>query len=64
MEYEIVQGEWDSFMNDGNEYFVKKFLSPVYPGEKAPGSEKGKQNRRDQCDKFAMKQLLIHFIYN
>ncbi|QSV53403.1 MAG: protein kinase [Dolichospermum sp. UKL201] len=46
-------------INDGNEYFVKKFLSPVYPGDKAPGSEKGKQKRRDQCDKFARKQLLI-----
>jgi len=46
-------------INDGNEYFVKKFLSPVYPGEKAPGSEKGKQKRRDQCEEFARKQLAI-----
>jgi serine/threonine protein kinase len=44
---------------DGNEYFIKKFLSPVYPGEKAPGSEKGKQKRRDQCNEFAKKQLAI-----
>lgn len=46
-------------INDGNEYFVKKFLSPVYPSEKAPGSEKGKQKRRDQCEQFARKQLAI-----
>lgn len=46
-------------INDGNEYFIKKFLSPVYPGEKAPGSEKGKQKRRDQCDEFSRKQLAI-----
>lgn len=55
------QCQWGFALNihDGNEYFVKKFLSPVYPGEKAPGSEKGKQKRRDQCEKFAIRQLLI-----
>jgi len=55
------QCQWGFALNihDGNEYFVKKFLSPVYPGEDAPGSEKGKQKRRDQCDEFARKQLAI-----
>ncbi|MCL1471231.1 protein kinase domain-containing protein [Argonema antarcticum] len=55
------QCQWGFALNsyDGNEYFVKKFLSPVYPGEDAPGSEKGKQKRRDQCEEFARKQLAI-----
>lgn len=53
------QCQWGFAVYDGNEYFVKKFLTPVYPGEKAPGSEKGKQKRLDQCDKFAIKQLAI-----
>jgi serine/threonine protein kinase len=55
------QCQWGFARNikDGNEYFVKKFLSPVYPGEKAPGSEKGKQKRRDQCEEFAKKQIAI-----
>jgi serine/threonine protein kinase len=41
------------------EVFIKKFLSPVYPGNSAPGSEKGKQKRRDQCEVFEKKQLAI-----
>ncbi len=55
------QCQWGFALNifNENEYFVKKFLTPVYPGEKAPGSEKGKQKRRDQCDQFAIKQLAI-----
>lgn len=55
------QCQWGFALNihDGNEYFVKKFLSPVYPGEDAPGSEKGKQKRRDQCEEFGRKQLAI-----
>lgn len=53
------QCQWGFAVCDGNEYFVKKFLTPVYPGEKAPGSEKGKQKRLDQCEKFAIKQLAI-----
>lgn len=55
------QCQWGFAINaeNGNEYFVKKFLSPVYPGEDAPGSEKGKQKRRDQCEEFAIKQLAI-----
>lgn len=42
-----------------DEVFIKKFLSPVYPGNSAPGSEKGKQKRRDQCEVFEKKQLAI-----
>ncbi|MGA9380523.1 MAG: protein kinase, partial [Phormidium sp.] len=55
------QCQWGFAVNiyDEKEYFVKKFLSPVYPGEDAPGSEKGKQKRRDQCEEFARKQLAI-----
>jgi serine/threonine protein kinase len=34
-------------------------LSPVYPGENASGSEKGKQKRRDQCHEFERKQMSI-----
>jgi len=53
------QCQWGFAEYGGEEFFIKKFLTPVYPGEKAPGSEKGKQKRRDQCHIFEKKQLAI-----
>jgi eukaryotic-like serine/threonine-protein kinase len=53
------QCQWGFAEHGGEEFFIKKFLTPVYPGEEAPGSEKGKQKRRDQCHKFEKKQLAI-----
>ncbi|RCJ14587.1 serine/threonine protein kinase [Nostoc sp. ATCC 43529] len=53
------QCQWGFAEYGGEEFFIKKFLNPVYPGSKAPGSEKGKQKRRDQCYQFEKKQLAI-----
>lgn len=53
------QCQWGFGEYGGEEFFIKKFLNPVYPGEKSPGSEKGKQKRRDQCHEFEKKQLAI-----
>ncbi|MEO0644650.1 MAG: serine/threonine-protein kinase [Cyanobacteria bacterium J06650_10] len=53
------QCQWGFGKYGGQEYFIKKFLSPVYPGSEAPGSEKGKQKRRNQCEKFEKKQSAI-----
>lgn len=53
------QCQWGFAEYGGEEFFIKKFLTPVYPGEKAPGSEKGKQKRREQCSEFEKKQLAI-----
>ena len=53
------QCQWGFAEYRGEEFFIKKFLSPVFPGEESPGSEKGKQKRRDQCHEFERKQLAI-----
>lgn len=53
------QGQWGFAEYNGEEYFIKKFLSPVYPELKAPGSEKGKQKKKDKCEEFARKQLAM-----
>ena len=53
------QCQWGFGEYGGEEFFIKKFLNPVYPGESSPGSEKGKQKRRDQCHEFEKKQLEI-----
>lgn len=53
------QCQWGFAKAGSDEVFIKKFLSPVYPGTSAPGSEKGKQKKRDQCEAFERKQLAI-----
>lgn len=53
------QCQWGFAEYGGQDFFIKKFLNPVHPGEKSPGSEKGKQKRRDQCHEFEKKQLAI-----
>jgi len=53
------QCQWGFGEYGGEEFFIKKFLNPVYPGEKSPGSEKGKQKRKNQCYEFEKKQLAI-----
>lgn len=53
------QGQWGFAEWEGEEFFIKKFLSPVFPGERSPGSEKGKQKRRNQCQEFERKQIAL-----
>lgn len=53
------QCQWGFAEYNGEEYFIKKFLSPVYPEAKAPGSEKGKQKTKDKCEEFARKHLAM-----
>lgn len=53
------QCQWGFAEFNGKEFFIKKFLSPVYPTEKAPGSEKKKQERREKCQEFETKQQAL-----
>jgi serine/threonine protein kinase len=53
------QCQWGFVEYNGAEYFIKKFLNPVYPGSLAPGSEAKKQQRRQQCEQFAKRHLAI-----
>jgi len=43
---------WTFAERDGREYFIKQFLSPTYPDEHAPGSEKTKAKKRARCAAF------------
>lgn len=51
--------QWGFAIYESTEYFVKKFLTPVYPGLKASGSEEKKQKRREQCYEFEAKHKAI-----
>jgi serine/threonine protein kinase len=44
--------QWTFAKKGGKEYFLKEFLSPVFPVEGSPGSEKLKEKRRLQCKIF------------
>ncbi|MCL2932271.1 MAG: protein kinase [Trichodesmium sp. MAG_R03] len=51
------QGQWGFAEYNGEQYFIKKFLNPVYPEVKAPGSQKGKQKKKGKCKEFERKHL-------
>jgi serine/threonine protein kinase len=44
--------KWTFAEKGGKEYFFKEFLSPTYPDDKAPGSEKIKAQKRERCRLF------------
>ena len=44
--------EWTFAERGGRIYFVKRFLSPTYPDDDAPGSPKTKARKRERCAAF------------
>jgi len=44
--------EWTFAERDGRTYFIKRFLSPTYPDDAAPGSAKTKARKRERCAAF------------
>jgi eukaryotic-like serine/threonine-protein kinase len=44
--------KWTFAARGGREFFIKEFLSPTYPEDSAPGSEKTKARKRARCATF------------
>jgi len=44
--------KWTFAQKSGKVYFLKEFLAPKYPTPDAPGSEKSKQRKLKECQKF------------
>src|SRR5215207_11709838 len=44
--------EWTFAEKGGREYFIKRFLSPTYPDDDAPGSPRTKAKKRARCAAF------------
>ena len=44
--------KWTFAARGGREFFIKEFLSPTYPDDAAPGSEKTKAKKRARCAAF------------
>ncbi len=47
-----LPSEWTFAERGGRIYFVKRFLSPTYPDDAAPGSPKTKARKRERCAAF------------
>lgn len=50
---------WTFAYKGEKEYFIKEFLSPVYPTSDAPGSAKFKEKKKELCDLFEKHQREI-----
>jgi serine/threonine protein kinase len=44
--------KWTFAERGGRQFFIKEFLSPTYPDDAAPGSEKTKAKKRARCATF------------
>jgi serine/threonine protein kinase len=44
--------KWTFAARGGREFFIKEFLSPTYPDDDAPGSERTKAKKRARCAVF------------
>ena len=44
--------EWSFAERGGRAYFIKRFLSPTYPDDAAPGSARTKARKRARCAAF------------
>lgn len=44
----------------GKEWFIKKFISPKYPTEDSPGSDRIKAQKRKNCEEFEQRQKALN----
>jgi serine/threonine protein kinase len=51
--------EWAFAEKDGEEFFIKRFLSPTYPIPGGPGSEKTRSIKRARCEEFESHHRLV-----
>jgi serine/threonine protein kinase len=49
--------KWTYAERGGRQFFIKEFLSPTYPDDAAPGSEKTKARKRARCATFEAQHL-------
>jgi hypothetical protein len=50
---------WTFATKGGREYFVKEFLSPTYPEDGAPGSDRVKARKRQRCAVFEARHAAM-----
>ena len=52
--------EWSHAVKDGHDYFIKRFLSPVYPVDTTIYTPEIVQKKREQCMKYAQNRNRVY----
>ena len=52
--------KWGFAVKNGHEFFIKQFLSPVYPLESSGLSEKQISQKRDICSRFENDKIRFY----
>ncbi|MDR1867171.1 MAG: protein kinase [Treponema sp.] len=55
----VGQCGWTFASKEGNDFFIKEFLSPKYPLPESPGSEKTKKRKKILCEQFEKHHISI-----
>ncbi|MDD3219250.1 MAG: protein kinase [Lachnospiraceae bacterium] len=55
---------WGIGQRDGHDYFIKEFLSPIYPSNNAEIGSKALTNKRKICKAYEEKKLLLYNCIN
>ena len=52
--------KWGFAEKEGKTYFIKEFLSPVYPEESTPLSDEQRKRRLDECNKWVSRKKNVY----
>lgn len=52
--------KWGIAQKDGQDYFLKEFLSPVYPQNASMYSPEQAEKRRKYCEKYEAQKTLLY----
>lgn len=55
---------WGFGMRDGTEYFIKRFLSPVYPENDTVSSPERLERKRRECSRFEQQKRKLYQVAN
>ena len=53
---------WTFVSKDGSDYFLKCYLTPVYPDTGGLGSDTAKERKRDRCQAFEFRMEVVELM--
>jgi eukaryotic-like serine/threonine-protein kinase len=56
--------KWGYAEKDGRAYFIKEFLSPVYPDKSSPLSNEQKKRKINECDEWVERKKAVYSALN
>jgi len=55
---------WGFAVRDGQKFFIKELLSPVYPTDEVELSREVRDRKRNSCNQFALRQAMLYKAIN